>query len=149
MCFYCYGQTPPAVGRKRFAPAPDKPTLMMVDAIRPADDDDGERRSKRMRERGTPRGALPRRVPIILIASVNAVCAALATALFLHSTSSSSPPSGNGDDATMTTTAANVGRARVAFAACLGAASTSAGIVYGDSIAHLLAFGVGVSDDDE
>ena len=27
-CFSNYGQTPPAVGRKRFAPAPGKPTLL-------------------------------------------------------------------------------------------------------------------------
>jgi len=27
MCFYNYGQTPPAVGPKRFAPAPGKTTL--------------------------------------------------------------------------------------------------------------------------
>jgi hypothetical protein len=30
MCFYCYGQTPPAVGRKRFASAPGKPTLLIL-----------------------------------------------------------------------------------------------------------------------
>jgi hypothetical protein len=29
-CFYNYGQTPPAVGRKRFAPAPGKTTLLKV-----------------------------------------------------------------------------------------------------------------------
>jgi hypothetical protein len=28
--FYCYGQTPPAVGRKRFAPAPGKTTLVLT-----------------------------------------------------------------------------------------------------------------------
>ncbi len=134
--------------------------MTTADAIRPAaaaaadaDDDDGEPRRRRRtrassRERGTPRGALPRRASTILIVSVNAVCAALATALFLHSSYSPrgpplSPPSGG------TATAAAVVvvgyYARVAFAACLGAASASAGIVYGDSITHLLAFGVAVS----
>ena len=118
-------------------------TMTTADAIRPADDDDdddddGEPRRRRRvsRERGTPRGALPRRVSTILIVSVNAVCATLATALFLHSYSPPPSPSG---------TTAVVGYARVAFVACLGAASTSAGIVYGDSITHLLAFGVAVS----
>ena len=126
--------------------------MTTADAVRPADDDDGEPPRRRTRERGTPRGALPRRLPMILIASANAVCAALATALFLHSSSSSSSstptsPSGTDDDdeTTSATASAVVGRARVAFVACLGAASTSAGIVYGDSITHLLAFGVAVS----
>ena len=117
-------------------------TMTTADAIRPADDDDDDddgeprRRRRASRERGTPRGALPRRVSTILIVSVNAVCATLATALFLHSYSPPPSPSG---------TTAVVGYARVAFVACLGAASTSAGIVYGDSITHLLAFGVAVS----
>ena len=31
MCFYSYGQTPPAVRRKRFAPAPGKTTLFFSD----------------------------------------------------------------------------------------------------------------------
>ena len=133
--------------------------MTTADAIRPAaaaaadaDDDDGEPRRRRRtrassRERGTPRGALTRRASTILIVSVNTVCAALATALFLHSSYSPrgpplSPPSGG----TATAAAVVVGYyARVAFAACLGAASTSAGIVYGDSITHLLAFGVAVS----
>ena len=77
-------------------------TMTTADAIRPADDDDDDddgeprRRRRASRERGTPRGALPRRVSTILIVSVNAVCATLATALFLHSYSP--PPLSERDD---------------------------------------------------
>lgn len=81
------------------------------------------------RERGTLKDTLPRR-PIILIALTCIVSAALATALFVYSYSSP-------------LTVHDV--AKLAFVACLGAVSCATGIVFGDSLAHIFAFGVAVS----
>eukprot|EP00584_Thalassiosira_punctigera_P008537 CAMPEP_0172534322 /NCGR_PEP_ID=MMETSP1067-20121228/6724_1 /TAXON_ID=265564 ORGANISM="Thalassiosira punctigera, Strain Tpunct2005C2" /NCGR_SAMPLE_ID=MMETSP1067 /ASSEMBLY_ACC=CAM_ASM_000444 /LENGTH=653 /DNA_ID=CAMNT_0013319099 /DNA_START=94 /DNA_END=2055 /DNA_ORIENTATION=+ len=76
------------------------------------------------RERGTLRNTLPRR-PLFLVAFFCAASAVLATALFSYSSH-----------------AEVVGLAGLGFSALLGAASTSVGIMFGDSMSHVFAFGL-------
>ncbi|KAL3809891.1 hypothetical protein ACHAXA_008543 [Cyclostephanos tholiformis] len=88
------------------------------------------------RERGTPRGALPNHVPIVLIVVANFICSLLATTTLLFPRHSIE---------------GIAGASRLAFVACLGSASASIGIVFGDSISHALAFGIAmlfVATDD-
>ncbi|KAL7552697.1 hypothetical protein ACHAWF_015934 [Thalassiosira exigua] len=80
------------------------------------------------RERGTLKDTLPRR-PIIIVALVAVISAALATALFDYSYSQK-------------TTKLEV--AELGSIAFLGSASTLLGITYGDSLSHVFAFGVAV-----
>lgn len=81
------------------------------------------------RERGTLKHTLPRR-PIVLVALVCVVSAALATALFRYSSRTGAVDEN--------------GVAKLGFGAFLGAASTSVGILLGDSLSHAFAFGVTV-----
>ena len=81
------------------------------------------------RERGTLKDTLPRK-PIVLIALICITSAALATALFLYSYSSP-------------TTINDV--AKLGLVALLGSVSASVGIIFGDSLSHIFAFGVAVS----
>mmetsp|Transcript_13493 Transcript_13493/g.29311 ORF Transcript_13493/g.29311 Transcript_13493/m.29311 type:complete len:580 (+) Transcript_13493:41-1780(+) len=78
------------------------------------------------RERGTLKDTLPRR-PIILIALICIISALLATALFVYS----SP-----------ITYSDWAKLVLVFIACLGSASTSVGIIFGDSLSHIFAFGI-------
>ena len=83
------------------------------------------------RERGTLKDTLPKR-PSIIIAIVCFISTILSTALFLYS----SPH-------LLAITGTDL--LQYIFAACLGTISTSIGIVFGDSLAHVFSFGVAVS----
>ena len=83
------------------------------------------------RERGTLKDTLPKQ-PSIIIAIVCSISTLLSTALFLYS----SPH-------LLAITVTDL--IQYILAACLGTISTSVGIVFGDSLAHVFTFGVAVS----
>jgi len=83
------------------------------------------------RERGTLKDTLPKR-PTIIIAIVCFTSTILSTALFLYS----SPH-------LLAITIEDL--IQYILAACLGTVSTSVGIIFGDSLAHVFSFGVAVS----
>lgn len=84
------------------------------------------------RERGTLRDTLPGRpFAIFLILTACAVCSALAASLVVYSFPDKYEFA---NDATV----------YLFLVACLGSVSTAVGAVFGDSLTHLLAFGVAV-----
>jgi hypothetical protein len=105
----------------------------------------------RRRERGTPKdvSSLPRAKHAIgIIIFVGLLSATLATALFLYSSpfhTTSTP-----DTTTITTARANgVSIVKLVFLAALGSSSTLVGIIFGDSLSHAFAFGIGVSSPED
>ena len=88
------------------------------------------------RERGTLRDTLPGRpFAIFLILTACTVCSALAASLVVYSFPDRYEFA---NDATV----------YLFLVASLGSVSTAVGIVFGDSLTHLLAFGVAVRDRD-
>jgi hypothetical protein len=86
---------------------------------------------KPKRERGTLNETLPKQ-PIILISLVCIASAALSTALLLYSTPH-----------LLVTTNKDV--MKLLFIACLGSISTLVGVIFSDSLSHVVSFGVAVS----
>lgn len=88
------------------------------------------------RERGTLRDTLPGRpFAIFLVLTACTVCSALAASLVVYSFPAKYE-------------FANDAVVYLFLMACLGSVSTAVGVVFGDSLTHLLAFGVAVRASD-
>ncbi len=89
------------------------------------------------RERGTPKDVSLLRAKRLIILVV-LLSAALATLLFVYCASSRT---------TSATMLNNNSLLKLSFISSLGSLSTLAGIIFGDSLTHALAFGVAVRED--